>query len=96
MVYRALCIILLCSLLPTATQTEQHRTVMQEEFVYWCAAAGDGGGCAGVTVTTCSTVYRVRNTLLALKGCVTRNGLKQDILLSQFPRGLASNGVERT
>jgi len=57
---------------------------------------GDGSRCAGVTVSACSTVYGVRNTLLVLTGCVTRNGLKQDILLSQFPRGLASNGVERT
>jgi hypothetical protein len=48
-----------------------------------------------VCVTTCATVHGVRNTRLGAKGCITHNGLKHDILLSQFPRGLASNRVAR-
>ena len=53
------------------TQTEQERTVMQEEFVYWCAAGGIGGRRAGVTVTTCSAVCVVRNTISTKGLCNT-------------------------
>jgi len=44
---------------------------MQEEFVYWCAAGEDGGRRAGVTLTTCSAVYGVRNTISTKGLCNT-------------------------